>query len=188
MRCKKVKILSGRPSAPHSDTDIEELSTNDSFSRQLDLSVSAAFNVGQYSGDGTVTYHRDSKINSYNNVISIKTFVVYRPQRHGANEFVLSAIGRTFLHLGYDVFRYNCGDRFVIGFRRGATFLATLTTANSSDQKRERITEQARVSSRSASAKNDFLNDIVSRSDKSTVSYKVVRDGTTDDLPNLRRQ
>lgn len=157
------------------------------FSSKSEIGVAASYNWGGGNGDAASKYIFENKFSSFQSYAMQTVEVAYPEQAYDLSKFRISKFGRDILKSagGVDLFRYVCGDRFIIGLERGGSFRAIIRASSSTTEEQRDLEQSLAASSGGASMNATMKQRFESLRANSRLHIEVLRNGLDDSLPAL---
>lgn len=183
-----VADLPSNPTVQHTSQSFTHITDETSLAESTGLTASAAYNWGGNKADARASYFYSSKMTAYKSYALQTVNVSYDlPEDYGQEDFHLTDIAKKILAIpgGDAIFRYACGDRFVIGFQYGGLFSASISAEAKTNQEQHDLDVAIQASQQTGSESVDLKNTYESLERSSNLQIDVMRDGTEEQLPKL---
>jgi len=191
-----VELVQGTPNlgpptpAPQTEYRLTQIKDASSFASATQMTASAAYSWGTGKVDSRANYLFSRKLTAYRSYTLQDVDITYPEQVHDYGNFRLSKLGKAILRLpgGLELFRYTCGDSFVIGFARGGRFSA-IVSVSATTQEEQTATENAVAASVGQGQITGALKALYeSKQTSAQLSVEIIRSALEEALPSVNIQ
>ena len=161
---------------------MREVESYQHLKESLNVTASGAFNSGIYGGSAKASYFSSSDLNQFSTFMLVHVQVSNLTQ--GLTKYELTDAAKRVKHDQQAFFRL-CGDSFVSAVTTGGEFYAVVEFKSRSEEQRKEISAKVRGSAGVWSFSGSFEQKMAYFSQFVETNIKIIRVGSTGDLPNL---
>jgi len=159
---------------------------NSDLAQSLNISGSASFGFGAYSGNLAVSYFRSQRFSRYAEFLTEDIHVENQAQY--LKKAALTAAAQRAARQGLAAFRKLCGDQYIAGIVTGGEFTAVLEATSDSESDQEQTAATFSAAALGNSVSGSALQEMQSLSASGRLSIDIVRKGTFEALPGFDAQ
>jgi len=181
------KVLQPLSSTPDVKFHLTKILDEVQYTTASELSASAAYNWGGGGADARAQYLSEGKLSNYYSYAMEEVDVVYPEQSLDYNDFHLNKFARDLLKAGgIALFRFACGDSFILGYHRGGKFSAMMSV--SAITTKEQSNDKQSISAYEGSGKIDgeAKHYFERKQSENRLHIEVVRSALEEKLPNFK--
>lgn len=187
-----VELKSGTPHldkpspVPDVKFSINKIDDINSFVSATEFTASAAYKGGAGSADARSKYLFSNELTSYRSFAMHEVDVKYPDQKHVYHNFKLSKFGKNIYKKGgAALFRYYCGDAFVIGFNKGGIFSTMISVTSSTSQEQSEADLAVSASSPSGKIEGGQKEFFDKRHKSNQLKIEVIRKALEESIPDI---
>ena len=169
-------------SGQHSEFICESVEDFEELKSRLDVSASASFGSGIYSGSAAASYMKDEKHTRFDSYLLVGVRVL-NPALI-LKKSVLSPAALRAVQEGISSFLEKCGNSYVYGYVTGGEILGIVRYTATSDEQASQVRVQVDAAAKGfASGQFNMSQAVSSVKTHKEMKYKLLRDGGAGDLP-----